>query len=85
MSRGAFHREAARAALSAWDAPVLVHAGGADGGPLPRIAADITELFPRVELAVQPDTGHYPWLDDPRRFTRTVEAFLTQGCGGQAV
>ncbi|MFD9604935.1 alpha/beta hydrolase [Streptomyces sp. NBC_01224] len=85
MSRGAFHREAARAALSAWDAPVLVHAGGADGGPLPRIAADITELFPRAELAVQPDAGHYPWLDDPRRFTRTVEAFLTQGCGGQAV
>ncbi|AXE81567.1 hypothetical protein C5746_36715 [Streptomyces atratus] len=29
--------------------------------------------------------GHYPWLDDPRRFTRTVGAFLTQGRGGQAV
>ncbi|MFJ4575426.1 alpha/beta fold hydrolase [Streptomyces sp. NPDC088846] len=84
-SRGAFHPEAARTALTAWDVPALVLAGEVDGGPLPRVAADIAELFPRAELAVQPDAGHYPWLDDPRGFTRTVEAFLTQGRGGPTI
>ncbi|MFG2629055.1 alpha/beta fold hydrolase [Streptomyces sp. NPDC048473] len=84
-SRGAFDPEAARAALTAWDAPVLVLAGELDSGPLPRIAAGIAELFPRAELAVQPDAGHYPWLDDPRRFARIVEAFLAQGRGGPTI
>jgi pimeloyl-ACP methyl ester carboxylesterase len=37
---------------------------------------------PRAELAVQPDAGHSPWLDDPLRFSRTVAAFLARGDAG---
>ncbi|MFF5276411.1 alpha/beta fold hydrolase [Streptomyces sp. NPDC000133] len=44
--------------------------------PLPRVAATVARLFPEVELAVQPGAGHFPWLDDPFRFSGTVETFL---------
>ncbi|MEV6399452.1 alpha/beta hydrolase [Streptomyces sp. NPDC051907] len=76
---GAFDPVAARAALASLDAPVLVLAGELDGGPRPRVAADIAKLFPHAELVVQPGAGHYPWLDDPVRFTQTVGGFLAQG------
>lgn len=75
-SSGAFDPAAARAAVAALDARVLVLACELDSGPLPRVAAVIAEMFPDADLAVQPDAGHFPWLDDPRRFTETVAAFL---------
>lgn len=68
--------------MAASDARVLVLAGEVDGGPLPRVAAGIAQLFPRAELTVQPGAGHFRWLDDPIRFTRTVMEFLGQGHGG---
>ncbi|GAA1319226.1 hypothetical protein GCM10009647_050750 [Streptomyces sanglieri] len=73
---GAFDPAAARDALAAWDARVLVLAGELDGGPLPRVAAAVAGLFPRAEPVVQPGAGHFPWLDDPRCFRGIVEAFL---------
>jgi pimeloyl-ACP methyl ester carboxylesterase len=76
-SSGAFDPAATRAAIAALDARVLVLAGEVDSGPLPRVAAAIAEMFPQAELAVQPDAGHFPWLDDPLRFSRTVAAFST--------
>ncbi|MFG2827092.1 alpha/beta fold hydrolase [Streptomyces sp. NPDC048434] len=81
-SSGAFDPAAARAALAVLDARVLVLAGERDSGPLPRVAAGIAELFPDAELAVQPGGGHFPWLDDPHRFSRTVARFLGDGCVG---
>jgi pimeloyl-ACP methyl ester carboxylesterase len=77
-SSGAFDPAAVRGAIAALDARVLVLAGEVDSGPLPRIAAAIAEMFPRAELTVQPGAGHFPWLDDPVRFTQTVATFLTQ-------
>ncbi|GGU48632.1 hydrolase [Streptomyces albospinus] len=82
-SSGAFDPAAARAAFAAWDARVPVLAGEKDSGPLPRVAAGIAELFPGAELAVQRDAVHYPWLDDPRHFARTVEEFLSRGRSGR--
>jgi len=32
--------------------------------------------FEHAELVVQPGAGHFPWLDDPVWFTRTLAAFL---------
>ncbi|WP_327153831.1 alpha/beta hydrolase [Streptomyces tubercidicus] len=75
-SAGAFAPDEARAAVAALDARVLLLAGELDSGPLPRIAVEIAKLIPGAELVVQPGAGHYPWLDDPRRFTRTVASFL---------
>ncbi|MEU8685737.1 alpha/beta hydrolase [Streptomyces sp. NPDC048611] len=84
-SAGAFAPDAARAGLAGLDAPVLLLAGELDSGPLPRVAEDIAKLLPRAELVVQPGAGHYPWLDDPQRFTRTVATFLERGPAGAAV
>ncbi|WP_369245028.1 alpha/beta fold hydrolase [Streptomyces sp. R41] len=75
----AFDPEEARAVVAAWDARVLLVAGALDSGPLPRVAAAIAELFPRAELTVQPDAGHFPWLDDPDGFRETVADFLDRG------
>ncbi|MFB6439420.1 alpha/beta fold hydrolase [Streptomyces sp. NPDC056411] len=77
-SAGAFDPAATRAALVALDAPVLLLAGEWDGGPLPRITATVAELLPHAEVAVQPAAGHFPWLDDPEWFSRTVAAFLAR-------
>lgn len=67
---------AVRAGLAALDAPVLVLAGDLDGVPDPAKAAEIAALFAHGEVAVQPGGGHFPWLDDPGHFVRTVAAFL---------
>jgi pimeloyl-ACP methyl ester carboxylesterase len=42
----------------------------------PRNAAEYAGLVEHAELAVQPAAGHFPWIDDPAWFTRTLAAFL---------
>ncbi|PZG21133.1 alpha/beta fold hydrolase [Nonomuraea aridisoli] len=78
---GAFDPEAIRAALGSLPAPALVLAGELDLNSLPGVVAGLAALLPGAEYVVQPGAGHYPWLDDPGRFTATVAAFLT-GCSG---
>lgn len=73
---GAFEPAATLAAVAALDARVMLLAGALDSGPLPRVAAAVAELIPRAALTVQPDAGHFPWLDDPGFFTKTVTGFL---------
>jgi pimeloyl-ACP methyl ester carboxylesterase len=73
---GALDPQATRAALARLAAPVLVLAGGYDVVLPPDRAAEYAALFPRGELAVQPGAGHFPWLDDPAWFVRTVARFL---------
>ncbi|WP_441249390.1 alpha/beta fold hydrolase [Kitasatospora sp. McL0602] len=75
-SEGAFDPAAAKAAVAALDARVLVLAGELDGAPRPSVAAETAALLPSAELFVQPGAGHYPWLDDPELFSSTVAAFL---------
>ncbi|MGX1881578.1 alpha/beta fold hydrolase [Streptomyces sp. NPDC055287] len=74
-----FDPPATRAALAQFDAPVLVLAGERDGVPTPERAAEIVALFPGAQTAVQPGGGHFPWLDDPGWFARTVGAFFDAG------
>lgn len=64
------------AALRELRVPVLVLAGEYDGGPTPDRAAELAALFPAGEFAVQRGAGHFPWMDDPGAFVRTVTAFL---------
>ncbi|WP_406192572.1 alpha/beta hydrolase [Kitasatospora sp. NBC_01560] len=69
--------EELRRSLGALPCPVLLVAGEVDLWPTSRAAADAAPLFPEVTLAIQPGAGHYPWLDDQRAFTATVEGFLS--------
>ncbi|MEU2749871.1 alpha/beta hydrolase [Streptomyces collinus] len=73
---GAYEPDATRGALARVRTPVLVLAGGVDGGPSPALARQSAQAFPAAEFAVQPGAGHYPWLDDPDRFVRRVAGFF---------
>jgi pimeloyl-ACP methyl ester carboxylesterase len=75
-SEGAIDPSAVRSALVALPAPVLLIAGEYDPGLPPERAAEYAQLFPHGQLVVQPGAGHFPWLDDPQRFVRTVASFL---------
>ncbi|MER8007566.1 alpha/beta hydrolase [Streptomyces sp. NPDC094149] len=75
-SDGAYDPPATRAALAEVTAPVLVLAGGLDGGPCPELARAAADVFPNAEFDVQPGAGHYPWMDDGEWFARRVAAFL---------
>ncbi|MEU0396542.1 alpha/beta hydrolase [Streptomyces sp. NPDC006208] len=71
---GAYDPPATRAALRALEAPVL--AGELAGAPRPDRAGGLAALFPAGECVVQPGGGHFPWLDDPHWYVRTVARFL---------
>ncbi|MFF0459579.1 alpha/beta fold hydrolase [Streptomyces mexicanus] len=73
---GAYAPDVTRAALAALPAPVLVLAGEVDVNSPPSAMAAYAGLFPRADLVVQPGAGHFPWLDEPGRFTAAVAAFL---------
>jgi pimeloyl-ACP methyl ester carboxylesterase len=75
-SAGALDPEATRASLARLRAPVLLVAGEYDVALPPKRAAEYAGLFPQAELAVQPGGGHFPWLDDPEWFVRTLAGFL---------
>ncbi len=75
-SEGAFDPPATRGALAALDADVLVLSGELDGCPRPQVARELEEVLPRAQFDVQPGAGHFPWLDDPGAFRRTVAAFF---------
>ncbi|MGI5214130.1 alpha/beta fold hydrolase [Plantactinospora sp. CA-290183] len=70
---------AVRAGLAALDAPVLIVAGELDPAPTPEAARALAALLPAAEVVVQDGASHFPWLDDPARFVKTVQTFLSQG------
>ncbi|MFF3687999.1 alpha/beta fold hydrolase [Streptomyces sp. NPDC002187] len=74
---GAYDPSATRAVLRSLEAPVLVLAGELDGAPRPDRAVGLAALFPAGECVVQPGGGHFPWLDDPQWYVRTVARFLS--------
>lgn len=74
---GAVDPDVTRAALARFRSPVLLIAGEYDVALPPGCAAGYAGLFPHAEVAVQPDAGHFPWLDDPEGFLRTVTQFLS--------
>ena len=75
-STGALDPEATRTSLARLRAPVLLVAGEYDVALPPKCAAAYAGLFRQAELVVQPGGGHYPWLDDPEWFARTLAGFL---------
>lgn len=75
-AEGAFDPAAARIAVAAFASPVLVLAGGVDPQWPPRAVGELAAMFPTAQLAVQPNAGHYPWLDDPEWFVAAVTTFL---------
>lgn len=76
-AEGAFDPDTTRAVLATLNAPVLFVAGEVDLGACPSAVADFVELLPNATLVVQPQAGHFPWLDDADLFAATAAAFFT--------
>jgi proline iminopeptidase len=79
---GAFDPPALRAALAEFRSPVLVLAGGVDLQWPAAVLAEFARLFPVARFVVQPNAGHYPWLDDAAWFVASVTAFLDERAQG---
>lgn len=58
------------------DRPALVLWGGKDPFVPLRHAEQQRESFPRAEVVVLPDSGHWPFADDPERVAAAVVPFL---------
>lgn len=65
-------------ALRGLDVPALVLWGGHDPY-LPRSLAERQrEAFPQARCVVLPESGHWPFVDDPERVARELTAHLTR-------
>lgn len=86
-----FHVEARRRILSAFDrydlrpklsrisAPTLVVVGRHDWITPPPFAEELALAIPDARLEVFERSGHYPFVEEPRRFARLVGEFLAAG------
>ena len=72
---GALDPVTTRKTVAEFGKPELLLAGAYDVGLPPRNAAEYACVFEHAVLAVQPGAGHFPWLEDPAWFTRTLAAF----------
>lgn len=63
-----------RAGLEKVKAPVLIIHGKQD--PL-ESAEEVHATFPGSKLVMLQDAGHFPWLEKPEEFYRTLAAFLS--------
>jgi pimeloyl-ACP methyl ester carboxylesterase len=66
------------AALLPHDLPALVVWGARDPYLSMELARAQTEVFPRARLEVLPDSGHWPFADDPERTAALVVPFLRE-------
>ena len=57
-------------------APTLLLVGAHDVFCSPPQSTRIARLVPGAELEVLPDSGHFPFLEEPDRFFATLEAWL---------
>lgn len=55
---------------------MLLLAGELDVGFPASLADSSAALFPHAQVVVQPGAAHFPWRDNPDRFTATIAGFL---------
>ena len=75
----AFDRYDLRPKLSRMGAPTLVIVGRHDWITPPPFAEELALAIPDARLEVFERSGHYPFVEEPRRFTRLVGEFLAAG------
>lgn len=65
-----------RGAVRAVRAPSLIIAGGSDLFTPPYLARTVARELADVEIEVWEETGHFPFLEHPRRFNQRLEGFI---------
>jgi pimeloyl-ACP methyl ester carboxylesterase len=63
------------------DRPALIVWGGKDPFVGPRRAEALKRIFPGAELVMLPESGHFPFADDPERVAELVVPFLRSQVG----
>lgn len=72
-----------RGAVQAVSAPSLIIAGRSDLVTPPYLALAVAAELADVEIEVWEETGHFPFLEHPRRFNQRLEGFIRR-CLAQA-
>ncbi|HEX6527410.1 MAG TPA: alpha/beta hydrolase [Streptosporangiaceae bacterium] len=67
--------------LAALAVPVLLVAGEYDIWPTCASVRELAALLGNSDMALLPQTGHFPWVDDPVSFAATVHEFLARQPG----
>jgi pimeloyl-ACP methyl ester carboxylesterase len=65
-----------RAAMARLPAPVLLYGGELDPLVPPAVLTEAAPLFHDATVVVQPAAAHFPWVDDPVAFARSLGPFL---------
>ncbi len=65
-----------RERLDQIDFPCLVLVGERDIVNPPRVSAELAGRLRTAQMAVLPEVGHLPHIEDPSRFRQTIEQFL---------
>jgi proline iminopeptidase len=68
--------DAVRQSLRSMSAEVLVVVGERDALTGVTVAQRFADAIPKVEIAVVPGAGHFPWVDEPTAFAGAVAQFL---------
>lgn len=63
--------------LATLPVPVLVVAGEYDIWPTTAAVHKLVTLIHNADLTVMPETGHFPWIDNPTTFAAITNKFLT--------
>ena len=63
-------------AFRKWTVPVLVVWGAKDPYVQERYAREQLAFFPKAEISLFEDSGHWPHADNPERFAAVVVPFL---------
>ena len=63
-------------ALAQVAAPVLLYAGAWDAMVTPAMVQEAATLFHDARVVIQPEAGHFPWIDAPAAFATAVDSFL---------
>jgi 3-oxoadipate enol-lactonase len=67
-----------RGAVRAVSAPSLIIAGGSDLITPPYLSRELARELADVEIEVWEGTGHFPFLEHPRRFNQRLEGFISR-------
>jgi pimeloyl-ACP methyl ester carboxylesterase len=67
--------------LTSLTVPTLLVSGGYDIWPTDTAVRELAALLGNADTATLPNSGHFPWFDDPATFTTTVDTFLTGQAG----
>ena len=62
--------------------PALVIGGADDWITPPHLMSELADSLPQCEMSLLTQCGHFPWIEQPTAFFRTVREFLTRHLPG---